>query len=130
MSFFCDFLFIPFSDKKPSLPSAGVRGSSGVAFTMYFMPTVPFRPVKKRYAVVGASYVAAIEFGEKVRGKTLVQYGTSGHPESPHFFDQAELLSQKKLKESPFYWEDVVAAARRVYHPGEEVALRAAQSTD
>lgn len=125
-----DFLFIPFSDKEPSLPSAGLRGSAGVAFTMYFMPTIPFKPVKKHYAVVGTSYVAAIEFGEKVHGKTLVQYGASGDPSSPHFFDQAELLSQRKLKESPFYWEDVVAAAKRVYHPGEEVSVAASREAD
>jgi acyl-homoserine lactone acylase PvdQ len=73
----------------------------------------------KHYAVVGNSYMAAVEFGKKVRARTLVQYGASGDPKSPHFFDQAKLLSQGKLKEMPFYWDDVKAAAKRVYHPGD-----------
>ena len=120
------FIGIPFSDKKPSLPSAGIHGPAGVAFTMYYMPIIPFKPAKKHYAIVGASYVAAIEFGERVHAKTLLQYGASSDPDSPHFFDQAELLSAKKLKDSPLYWEDVEAAAKRVYHPGEEVTIAAA----
>lgn len=29
------------------------------------------------------------------------------------------------MKDNPFYWDDVVAAAKRVYHPGaEEIAAK------
>lgn len=117
-----DFFAIPFNDSSPSLPSAGLHGPPGVAFTMYFTPSVympPIKLMKKRYAVVGASYIAAVEFGDRIHSKSLVQYGASGDPESPHFFDQAKLLSERKLKPTLFYWEDVVANAKRVYRPGE-----------
>ena len=60
-----------------------------------------------------------VEFGDKVVSKSLLPYGASGDPKSPNFFDQAELLSKKQLKENLFYWDDVVAGAKRVYHPGE-----------
>ena len=120
-----DFFKIPFSDNLPSLPSAGMPGPPGVVFTMYFTPTIyvpPLKVMKKHYAVVGASYMAAVEFGDRVVSKSLLPYGASGDPKSPHFFDQAELLSKKQLKENLFYWDDVLAGAKRVYHPGEKPA--------
>ena len=114
-------LQVPFSDRRPSLPCAGMPGPPGVAFTMYYRPSIPLIGPKKRYAIVGTSYLAAIELGEKIRCRSLIQYGASGHPDSPHFFDQAKLLSQQRLKDMPFYWEDVKRTARRHYHPGQTV---------
>jgi acyl-homoserine-lactone acylase len=118
-----DFYRIPFSDTVPSLPSAGMPGPPGVVFTMYFTPSIylpPIKTVKNHYAVVGSSYMSIVEFGDRVKSKSLLPYGVSGNPKSPHFFDQAELLSKKQLKDNLFYWEDVVAGAKQVYHPGEE----------
>ena len=112
---------IPFNDRLPSLPVAGVQGPVGAVFTIYYTPPLPFvRPMKKRYAVVGSSYMASIEFGDRIRTKSLLQYGSSGNPDSPHFFDQAKLLSDRKLKEAWFYWDDVLSHAIHSYHPGEE----------
>lgn len=124
-----DFYRIPFSDKLPSLPSAGMPGPLGVVFTTYFTPSInlpPFKLMKNHYAVVGTSYLCVVEFGERIKSKSLLQYGASGNPKSPHFFDQAELLSKKQVKDNYFYWDDVTANAKRVYHPGEErtTALR------
>jgi penicillin amidase len=120
-----DFYRIPFSDSLPSLPSAGMPGPPGVVFTMYFTPSIhipPLKTVKNHYAVVGSSYMSIVEFGDKVKSKSLLPYGASGDRKSPHFFDQAELLSKKQLKDNPIYWDEVVAAAKRVYHPGEVVS--------
>ncbi len=113
---------IPFDDALPSLPCVGSHGPMGVVFTQYYSPTVqiPFvRALKKHYGVVGLTYLGVFEFGEKVRGGTLVQFGASGDPNSPHFFDQAKLLSDCKVKPELFDWDDVKAACRKVYHPGE-----------
>jgi acyl-homoserine-lactone acylase len=124
-----DFFKIPFGDNLASLPSAGMPGPPGVVFTMYFTPTMYFPPLKlmkNHYAVVGTSYMSIVEFGERIKSKSLLQFGTSGDPKSPHFFDQAELISKKQLKENPIYWEDVLSIAKRIYHPGEEVAPAAA----
>lgn len=117
-----DFFKIPFSDRKPSLPLLGLPGPLGVVFTQYYTPSVfvPLvRETRKRYGIVGATYLGVIEFGERIRGATLVQYGASARPSSPHYFDQAHLLSEKKLKPQWFYWDDVKANAKRVYHPGD-----------
>jgi acyl-homoserine-lactone acylase len=112
---------IPFNDRLPSLPLAGVQGPVGSVFTVYYTPPLPFvRPMRKRYAVVGSSYMASIEFGERIRTASLLQYGSSGHADSPHFFDQAKLMSDCKLKEAWFYWDEVLSHAKQSYHPGEE----------
>jgi acyl-homoserine lactone acylase PvdQ len=76
--------------------------------------------MKKHYAVVGTSYMAAVEFGPKVTSRTLVQYGASGDPKSPHFFDQAKLLSERKLRPTLYSWDEIRSVAKRTYHPGEE----------
>jgi hypothetical protein len=94
----------------------------GVIFTQYYTPTIriPFvKTVAKHYGVVGYTYMGVFEFGDRVRGATLVQFGSSGDPTSPHYFDQAKLLSDQNLKPELFYWEDVLSAAPRAYHPGE-----------
>ena len=112
---------VPFSDNLPSLPTAGLPGPVGVAFTQYYTPAVPGSASrKKHYAVVGNSFMGVFEFGKDfVRCKTLLQYGTSSDPASPHFFDQAALVSKSRFKESPFAWKDVLAQTERSYHPGE-----------
>jgi acyl-homoserine lactone acylase PvdQ len=117
-----DLAKVPFSDSLPSLPTAGIPGSLGAAFTQYYTPPIPGSSTRKnQYAVVGNSFMGVFEFAKNsVRARTLLQYGASSNPTSAHFFDQAKLLSQSNFKESPFKWKDVVAQATRVYHPGEE----------
>jgi acyl-homoserine-lactone acylase len=69
--------------------------------------------------MVGASYLAVYEFGETVTGASAVSFGASGDPASPHYFDQAKLISEQRLKKEIFAWPEVIATATRKYHPGE-----------
>ena len=76
----------------------------GVVFTQYYTPAIqiPFvKSIKKHYGVVGLTYLGVFEFGDKVRGGTLVQFGASGDPHSPHFFDQAKLLVRMQAEARP-----------------------------
>lgn len=124
-----DFFKIPFSDKEESLPSDGMHGPLGIVYNMYFTPVVPLvGRTKLRYGVVGNSYMSVVEFGDKIEGRSVLQYGISGDPKSPHFMDQARLMSQKQMKPQLFYWDDVVAGAKQVYHPGEEVVAAQAST--
>lgn len=121
---------LSFDDKLPSLPSLGGPGPLGIVFTQYSSPTIkiPFvMTINKRYGLVGASYIAVYEFGPKVRGASALNYGESGDPNSPHYFDQARLLSERKLKVELFDWADVLAGAKTVYHPGEPPVERIAK---
>jgi len=54
-----------------------------------------------------------------VKAASFLHYGQSHNPESPHFFDQARLLSEKRFKPAWFHWDDVIANTRRAYRPGD-----------
>lgn len=109
-----------FNDYRSSLPCAGTPGPLGIVFTVYSTPPVPvLRP--KRFGVVGASYIGVVEFGPRIRAATVLQYGISGVASSPHFFDQAQLYSDRKLKRAWFYPDEVAAHTVSKYNPGQEV---------
>ena len=61
-----------------------------------------------------------MEFGPKVKAKTILAGGQSGNPASPHFDDQAIPYAKVKFKEAAFYKEDVLKRARISYRPGSE----------
>jgi penicillin amidase len=120
-----DLLRVPFDDALPSLPCAGTHGPLGVIFTQYYTPTINLplvRTLKNHYGVVGPTYMAVYEFGDRVRGASLLHFGSSGDPRSRNYFDQAQLVSDQRFKPELFEWDEVRAAARRVYHPGDEAA--------
>ena len=74
---------------------------------------------KKRYGNNGNSFVCAVEFGPKVKAKSLLAGGNSGNPKSKHFYDQAEMYQNGQFKDVLFYKEDVLKHAEKTYHPGE-----------
>ena len=128
-AFYPDQRQVPFDDEAASLPLAGVRGPLGVAFTVYHTPPIEepaddaaegaLLPRKLQYATTGSSYKAVYEFGDRVKAASYLHYGQSHDPDSPHFFDQAKLLSERKFKPAWFHWDDVLAHTVRAYHPGE-----------
>lgn len=106
-----------FDDKRPSYPIPFVSSSWGM-LPSYISQTFP--GTQKRYGIHGNSFVCAVEFGPKIRARSLLAGGESGHEDSPHFFDQGEMYSRGTFKEVLFYKEDVLKQARRTYHPGEK----------
>ncbi len=74
---------------------------------------------KKLYGVNGNSFAAVVEFGDRVRARTVLVGGQSNDPSSPHFTDQVELYTSHEWKEVAFYREDVEARATERYRPGE-----------
>ncbi|MFN5938459.1 MAG: penicillin acylase family protein [Sphingobacteriales bacterium] len=77
---------------------------------------------KKRYGYGGNSFVCAVEFGKRIRAKSILAGGNSGDPNSPHFFDQAKMYADGQFKEVHFYKDDVLKHAMQTYHPGTNVA--------
>ena len=101
-----------------SLPCPGAPGPLGVVYTVYSTPSIPVvRP--ERYGVVGSCYVGVVKFGDRIRAASAVQFGASSNPQSKHYFDQATLFSEGRLKPAWFYPADVLAHAVRSYHPGD-----------
>ena len=75
---------------------------------------------KKRYGYSGNSFIAAVEFGKRVKARTIITGGESSDPSSPHFSDQASMYLGGWFKEVLFYREDVQKNAEKMYRPGEE----------
>ncbi|MGO9636270.1 MAG: penicillin acylase family protein [Steroidobacteraceae bacterium] len=111
-----DDLVQPFDDGKPSLP-VGLAPSQWGALASF--DSVKPRGTRKIYGSVGNSFVAAVEFGPKVRAKAIMTGGESGDPSSPHFADQAAMYSEGRFRDVLFWPQDVLAHAERRYHPGE-----------
>jgi len=74
---------------------------------------------KKRYGYNGNSFVCAVEFGPKIKAKSLLAGGNSGDPKSKHFMDQSRMYQKGEFKDVLFYKEDVEKNAERTYYPGE-----------
>ena len=105
-----------FDDNKPSTPigfASGRWGALAAYGARYHNNT------KKIYGTRGNSFVAAVEFGEKVRAKSILAGGQSGDPLSDHFGDQVEGYAQQQWKEVAYYKEDVNARAVETYKPGK-----------
>ena len=105
-----------FDDSKPSIPVMAVPGLLGSLFA-FNTRTDPGQ--KKLYGISGNTYVAIVEFGNKIKARSIHYFGQSADPSSPHFFDQAHLYAAGKFKDAWFYKQDVLKHAERVYHPGE-----------
>jgi acyl-homoserine lactone acylase PvdQ len=105
-----------FDDKKESIP---VGLASGYWGALAAFEVTQGEDTKKFYGVRGNSFVAVVEFGDRVKAKSLLAGGQSGNPTSPHFLDQAEMYAEAEFKEVAFYREDVEKRAESRYNPGQ-----------
>jgi len=106
-----------YDDRKPSLPVGLVASAFGElpSFVSRVMPNT-----RKRYGVSGNSFIAAVEFGKRVKARTIVTGGESSDPASVHFGDQASMYLNGQFKDVLFYPEEVESHVEKRYHPGEE----------
>ena len=105
-----------YDDEQPSIAVPMASGNWGALASFRARRR---EGVRKLYGDYGNSFVAVVEFGPKLRAKTLLAGGQSGDPKSPHFSDQAQRYADVRFKDVAFYREDVERRARRTYHPGE-----------
>jgi acyl-homoserine-lactone acylase len=105
-----------YDDSKPSYPVgfASAHWGSLASFGM-----VAKQKTKRIYGDRGNSFVAVVEFGPRVRAKSILAGGNSNNPASKHFADQAEMYSRGAFKDVLFYKEDIEKHLARKYHPGQ-----------
>ncbi len=106
----------PFDDAGQSIPVGFTSADWG---SLAAFETDPHDGAKKRYGTSGNSFVAVVEFGDSVRAKAVTAGGESGHPNSPHFDDQAMRYSTGDLRDVYFYASQLTGHTERRYHPGE-----------
>ncbi|MGN6092642.1 MAG: penicillin acylase family protein [Luteibacter jiangsuensis] len=105
-----------FDDARPSLPVpfTSSRWGSLASFGAHRWPGT-----KRYYGTSGNSFVAVVEFGDKVRARAVTAGGESGDPASKHFNDEAERYTTGNLRKVYFWPEDLHGHTERTYHPGE-----------
>jgi acyl-homoserine-lactone acylase len=106
----------PFSDSAPSIP---VGFTSSVWGSLASFSAHAYPGTNKWYGTSGNSFVAAVEFADKVRARAVTAGGESGHPNAPHFNDEALRYSTGDLRDVYFYRSDVSLHKERQYHPGQ-----------
>jgi acyl-homoserine-lactone acylase len=104
----------PFDDSRPSLPVGFTSGRWGSLASYGARAT---DRTKKWYGTSGNSFVAVVEFGDRVRARAITAGGQSGDPASPHFKDQAERYSTGDLREVYFYRDQLEGHIERQYNP-------------
>ncbi len=105
----------PFNDAGPSIP---VGFTSAVWGSLASFGARSYPGTKKWYGTSGNSFVAVVEFGEKVRARAVTAGGENGNPASPHFNDEAPRYSAGDLREVYFYRSQLQGHTEKEYHPG------------
>jgi acyl-homoserine lactone acylase PvdQ len=105
---------VMFDDSKPSIPVAFTSSAWG---QLPSYTSKPYQGSKKWYGVNGNSFVAAVEFGPKIKAYSLLAGGQSGDVNSPHFKDQDLMYTKGEFKPVSFYKYEVIKTAVQVYHP-------------
>ena len=111
---------LPVDDTQPSIAIGMASGRWG-ALAAFGARSV--NGSKKLYGYRGNSFVAVVEFSDKVKAKSLLAGGQSGSPDSKHFYDQAQRYADGKFKDVAFYKEDVLKRAAEIYIPGQRKSL-------
>ena len=105
----------PFNDAKPSIPVGFTSSRWG---SLASFGARAYDGTRKWYGTSGNSFVAVVEFGDRVRAKAVSAGGENGDPSSPHFNDQGLRYSTGDLREVYFYRSQLEGHIERQYHPG------------
>ena len=105
----------PFDDAGPSAPVEFVSSRWG---SLASFGARAYPQTKKWYGTSGNSFVAVVEFGDRVRARAITAGGLSSDPSSPHFNDQTERYATGNLRDVYYYREDLERHIEREYHPG------------
>ena len=99
-----------------------VRGNKelpvfGINDVVTAMSSIPYKDGKVK-VTAGESYIELVKFtpnGPEI--ESVISYGSSDHPDSPHYNDQMELYTSYKTKKMTFDKAEIYANAKRIYHP-------------
>lgn len=98
-----------FDDAKPSTPVPFTSANWG---SLASFGASRYPGTKRYYGSYGNSFVAAVEFGPRVRARAITAGGESGNPASPHFADQVNRYAAGNLRPVYFYPEDLAGKVK------------------
>jgi acyl-homoserine-lactone acylase len=104
-----------FDDAGPSIPVPFTSAQWG---SLASFGAKRYPDTKKFYGSSGNSFVAVVEFGERVHARAVSAGGESGDPKSKHFNDQAGRYASGDFREVYFYPDQLAGHIERTYRPG------------
>jgi acyl-homoserine-lactone acylase len=104
-----------FDDAKPSTPVPFTSAQWG---SLASFGAKRYPGTKRYYGTSGNSFVAVVEFGPRLRAWAVTAGGVSGHPDSPHFNDQAGRYASGNLRPVYFHPDELKGHIERSYRPG------------
>jgi len=110
-----DAIIQHFDDAGPSLPAAFTSSQWG---SLASFGAKRYPDTKKYYGNTGNSFVAVVEFGDRVHARAVTAGGESGDPKSRHFNDQAQRYLSGDLRDVYFYPDELAGHIERSYRPG------------
>jgi acyl-homoserine-lactone acylase len=111
-----DELVQKFDDALPSTPVPFTSSDWG---SLASFGAQRYPGTRRYYGTKGNSFVAVVEFGEKVRALAVTAGGESGDSKSPHFNDEAARYASGNLREVYFYPAQLQGHTEKTYHPGD-----------
>jgi acyl-homoserine-lactone acylase len=97
------------------LPVGGCSGFFGCFRVLWFDD----QEDGKQAVAGGDGWVIAVEFGrDGPRAYSILAYGQSNRPDSPHHTDQTEMFVRGEFKRVAFTEEEIAADLQRRYRPG------------
>ena len=105
-----------FDDAAPSIPVPFTSAQWG---SLASFGAKRYPNTRKYYGSSGNSFVAVVEFGERVHARAVSAGGESGDPASRHFDDQAQRYAAGNLREVYFYPDELSGHVERRYSPGQ-----------
>ena len=97
------------------LPVGGGPGGLGCFRVLWFTDAED----GKRKIRGGDGWQLAVQFSDPPRAYSILAYGQSDNPDSPHHTDQAQLFADNKMKEVTYTERAIRKKLIRSYHPGE-----------
>ena len=95
------------------LPAGGGPGGLGCFRVLWFTEDTD----GKQRVRGGDGWQFAVEFSDPPKAYSILAYGQSNNPESPHHTDQLELFANSKMKRVAFTEEEIKAGLIREYRP-------------
>jgi acyl-homoserine-lactone acylase len=106
----------PFDDNGASIPVPFTSARWG---SLASFGARPYSGTKRWYGTSGNSFVAVVEFGDRVRARAVTAGGLNADPSSKHFTDQAERYAAGNLRDVYFYRDQLQGHIEREYKPGQ-----------
>ena len=102
---------------NPSLSRRSFSSALAAAGSLASFGARSYPNTKRMYGNTGNSFVAIVQFGDRVTARAVTAGGESGDLTSRHFADQAERYATGNLRDVYFYRPDVEKHKERQYHP-------------